>query len=70
MTHVPQTLYTPRPYESRFTKEVDISFASPGQCGITLDAALHYNCPKKWETEYLDCFMMAKKITIRILVSS
>ena len=69
MVHIPQRLYIPRTYESGFNKEAAITFAFPGNCGITLDAALRYNVPKVWETESVDCFTMAKKITIRVLVS-
>ena len=70
MMHVPQTLYIPRPYEANFMKEASLLFTLPGLIGITLDAALRYNGPKAWETESVDCFRLAKKITIRVLVSS
>ena len=70
MVHVPQTLYVPRPYEANFKKEANLLFTLPGLIGITLDAALRYNGPKAWETESVDCFKLAKKITIRVLVSS
>ena len=70
MIHIPQTLYVPRPYEANFKKEDSLLFNLPGLIGITLDAALRYNGPMAWETESVDCFMLAKKITIRVLVSS
>ena len=68
MVHVPQALYTPRPYESVFKKEDTILFTSPGKLGVTLDAALRFQGPKEWETEYFACLMTSKKITIRVLV--